>query len=132
MLQVMHWAQRTAHRENLHFCSALFAYSFSVNQCHILGLFKTDVFSMWVRLPDEHRQLAWRNRGGSQYQLSSPRQHFTPEVVLSQHITVGSATPQAAHPSSPAEEIPWAQVCNSVLELRTDFLIPFFAEEGKI
>lgn len=71
----------------------------------ILELSETDVFSTWIRLLDGYRELAWRNRGGSQYQLSSPWQHLPPEVVLAQLIT---AAPRASHPSSPAEEIPWA------------------------
>lgn len=96
-----------------------------------LGLSKT-VFSMWIWLFDELRGLAWRNRGGSQYQLISPWKHLPPEMVLAQLITAGSATPLISPPSSPAEEMPWAQVCNSILELRTDFLIPLVAEKGKV
>lgn len=72
---------------------------------NILWLSKTDVFSMWVKLRDEHRQLAQRSTEGSQCQHGSPRQNLHPVVVSAQPMAAGSAvTPRAAHCSSAADE----------------------------
>lgn len=92
---------------------------------NILGLSKLDVFSMWERVCDEHRQLARRGTDGSHDQHSCPGQNLQLVVVPAQPMAAGRAAgPRAANHSALAEEDSWAQLSNIVLGLRTDFLIP--------